>query len=233
MRKDSWLSFMREPESGGAQQAGIVATLRTHDLDARREQRKRALFDFVQHVFLKQVPTVHYTARDHDHLWIQDVDEIREADTEVNAHASKDLQRELVALQAGLEDRFRSEIAARVQHRLRITRTRLARHADDRRRRREHFQTAATAARARDAAKRIDAHVPDFRRGAVNTAPQLAVENDPATDTGAERHTNDRAATLRRALPHLPDRRRVRIVLENRRQIKLVRQRGGERKAVE
>jgi len=75
--------------------------------------------------------------------------------------------------------------------------------------------------------------VPDFRGRAVDAAPQLAVENDAATNASAERDADDRAATLSRTLPHLADRRGVRIVFENRRQTELVRQRGRKREAVE
>ena len=123
----------------------------------------------------------------------------------------------------GRKDHRRRQIFSAVQNRIRITRARLARHAHDRRRRRKHFQTTATPASARHAAKRIDTHVPNLRGRAVNTAPQLAVENYSAADAGAERHADDRAATTRRALPHLADRRGIRIVFKNRGQTKLVR----------
>ena len=65
----------------------------------------------------------------------------------------------------------RRPIVSSLQHRIGITRARLARHAHDRRRRRKHFQTAATTTRARNAAKRIDTHVANFRRRAIHATP--------------------------------------------------------------
>ena len=54
----------------------------------------------------------------------------------------------------------------------------------------------------------------NLRRPAIHPAPQLAVENYPATDTRAERDADDSFATNCRSLPHLANCRRVRIVLE-------------------
>src|SRR6185436_7822277 len=62
-------------ETRSAEQPGIVATLRTHDLHT--QQRKRAFLNFLPHVFFKQVPPVHDAAGNNDHLGIQNVDEVR------------------------------------------------------------------------------------------------------------------------------------------------------------
>src|SRR5687768_18005629 len=99
-----------------------------------------------------------------------------------------------------------------MQNRSGITRTRLPRHAHDGSRGRKHFQTTTTPARARHPAKRIDTHVTDLCGRTVNPAPQLAVENYPTTDSGAECHADNRAAPASRTLPHLAHGRRVRIV---------------------
>src|SRR5262249_35643022 len=156
----------------------------------------------------------HNAAGNHNHLRIQNVNQVRQTDAEVNAHAAKDLEREFIALQPRFKDRLRAQVAARVQYRLGITRTCFARHAHDRSRRRKYFQAAAATARTRNAAKWIDTHVPNLRGRAVDTAPQFAIENNSATDAGAECYTDDRATTTRRALPHLANSRSVRIVFE-------------------
>src|ERR1044072_5614279 len=121
---------------------------------------------------------------------------------------------------SGFEDHRPRTILSSLQNRLRIAWTRLTRHPHDRRRRRKNFQTTATATRTRNTTKRIDTHVSNLSRSAVNTTPQFPVENDAATDTRAKCQTDDRLTTDGRALPHLPARRRIRIVLEYGRKIK-------------
>ncbi len=133
----------------------------------------------------------------------------------------------------GLKDYFRGQILSALQDRIGIARARLTRHSHDRRRGGKNFQTTTTAARTRNAAKRIDAHVSNLSRRAIHTAPQLAIENYAAADAGAERHADNRLATDGRALPHLADSGSVRIVLENRRQTKLLGQSSRETKAIE
>src|ERR1043165_126085 len=146
---------------------------------------------------------------------------IRQADSEIHAHATKDLQRELVALLTGFEDHLRSAIVVALQDRVGITRTRFTRHAYNRSRRGKDFETTATAARTGDTAKRIDAHVSDLRRRTVDATPQLPIENYAAADARAECDADDRLAADGRALPHLADCSGVRVVLEKRGEVEL------------
>jgi hypothetical protein len=75
--------------------------------------------------------------------------------------------------------------------------------------------------------------VADLRGRAVNTAPQITIENYSPADAGAERQTNDRLATNRRAAPHLTDGGGVRIVFEKRGDVQLFGESGSETKAIE
>src|SRR6266571_7056221 len=90
----------------------------------------------------------------------------------------------------------------------------LARHTNDRRRRSINFQTAKVTAFALHATKWLNARVTDLACGSVRTAPQLAVENNAATNSSAQRQTNNRPPTARCALPHLAERCGVRIVFD-------------------
>src|SRR6185503_8585157 len=147
------------------------------------------------HVLFKQLPTIDHPATNHDDLRIQNIDQVRDPNPKIDAHAPENLEREFVALLSRIEDHLRRSILASLQHRIRIARARLTRHAHNRRRRSKDFKTTTTPARTRNTTKRIDTHVSNLSRRAIHTTPQLAVENDSTTDTSPERQANDRLTT--------------------------------------
>ena len=69
------------------------------------------------------------------------------------------------------------------------------------------------------AAVEVDGRVPDLAGHVRRAVKELAVENQPAADAGADRHADDVRAAARRALPPFADGRAVRVVVERRRQI--------------
>ena len=82
-------------------------------------------------------------------------------------------------------------------------------------------------------AEGFDTDVAEFACRAVNAAPEFSVEDDSAADARAERNHNDGLASAPSALPHLADRRRVRVVLNYRRPLQLIAQSICETKVVE
>src|SRR6185369_8418108 len=134
---------------------------------------------------------------------------------QIHSHAPKDFERQFVTLLACFENHRRRTVLFTLQHRFRIAWTRLACHAHDRRRRPKNLPTPTTTTRARNAAKRIDTHVPDLCRRTIHSAPQLAIENDAAPNAGSKRHTNNRFATHACALPRFTDRGSVGVIFED------------------
>src|SRR5881628_2251859 len=80
-----------------------------------------------------------------------------------------------------------------------------ARHADNRGRGSIDFQTTEVTTLAFDATERLNAHVPDLSRSAINASPELSIKNNPAANPSAERQTNDCAVTARCTLPNLAE----------------------------
>src|ERR1044071_5064873 len=105
-----------------AQQPRIIPTLRTLDLHPCRKQRKRTLLNLLMHVLLKQIPTIDDTAANHDHFWIQYIDQVRQPNPEVNTHPPEDLERQFVALLSGFEDRLCRPVLVSLQQRIRMSR---------------------------------------------------------------------------------------------------------------
>src|ERR1700752_4458396 len=130
------------------------------------------------HVLLKQIPAIDHTTTNHNNLGIQDIDQIRQSNPKVNAHAPEDLEREVIALFTGLGDHLRGSILSTLRNGIRITWACLARHAHDFSRRRKDLKPTPTSARARNAPKRIHAQGTNLSRRAVNTAPQGAGDKD-------------------------------------------------------
>src|SRR5580765_4602014 len=100
-----------------------------------------------------------------------------------------------------------------------MLRQKLACYSHQRRCRCINLETTNIAAFALHAAERIDAGVSNFAAGAVDTAPQLAMQNHTAAYAGAQREANDRAQTLSRAAPHLANGGGVRIILDHHRSL--------------
>src|SRR5713101_4400481 len=107
----------------------------------------------------------------------------------------------------------------------------ISRHAYDRGRRRVNFQTSNIAAFAFDTTEGLYAAVTNLTGRSVNAAPKFSVENDCASHASAEREADDRLAVARRALPHLAQRGRVRIILKQHRPVKRWSQRRRQTKA--
>src|SRR5438270_5024730 len=98
----------------------------------------------------------------------------------------------------------------------------LARQAHNRGRGSIDLETTEVTTLAFDAAERLNAHVPDLSRSAINASPELSIKNNPAANPRAERQANDRATTLRCALPHLAESRGVRVIFKQHAAIQFV-----------
>lgn len=81
-----------ERQARGTQQTGVVAAFARHDLHLCGRQRKRSFGHLLIHVFLKQFPAIHNATAYHNHFGIQNIDEIRQPDAQINPHAPEDLK---------------------------------------------------------------------------------------------------------------------------------------------
>jgi hypothetical protein len=73
---------------------------------------------------------------------------------------------------------------------------------------------AALAARA-DRTVRVDLEMSDLRAEPVRAAEHLATDDDPAADSGAERHEQEVVDALRRTVRALGQRRHVGVVVDD------------------
>src|SRR5690349_9446462 len=92
-----------------AQQSRIVTTLRPRDLHLVRRRAKGALLNLPVHLRRKQVPTIHGPTRNHDDLRIDEVDYVRESDSQVHSKTLEHREREFITITSGLVNSLRRQ----------------------------------------------------------------------------------------------------------------------------
>src|SRR5439155_17050132 len=161
-------------------------------------------------------------AADHDHLGIEDVDDVRQADPEEAADLAEDVARERVALDRRFADELsgdRVEVAAGTGEQIRpgAAFDALPRETPDRVAGRDRLPAAAVAAAAHGAVG-IDHHVPELRADTVMPAVDVAVDDDAAADPGTDGDHDLISGPAPGAVDRLRQRRDVRVVVDDRRQ---------------
>src|SRR5712691_4502582 len=85
----------REPR--GSKQSRIISAFCAHNLTASGRNGKGATHNFFARLLRKQIPRGRHAAANNDHFRIEDVDDIRHRDTEINSGFSEHIEGERVA----------------------------------------------------------------------------------------------------------------------------------------
>ena len=145
-------------------------------------------------------PGLRHPARDHDHVRVEDVQQVRDASAKEVGGLAHDLARDVVILLRRVVhelrgDLVRSSVHQLVQDRRLAARERLARALRDRRAGRVRLETAVVAALAATS-RRVDGRVADLARDVRRAVKEATVENESAADAGTDRYADDVTARL-------------------------------------
>src|ERR1041385_5719546 len=161
--------ILHECQASGAQQSRIVTTLRSRNLHLLRRRAKRTLPNLPVHLLRKQVPTIHRTTSNHDDLGIDEINQVRQSDSQIHPKTLEHREREFVTITPRFIDLLSRQSLA-LQSRLRKRRQTLPRHAHDRRRRTKQFQTTSVTTLAFQPTERIDSRMPNLTSGSMRAA---------------------------------------------------------------
>ena len=98
----SWLIVPAlECKPGSAEQARVVTTLSAHYLTTPSGNWKSASHNFIACMLRKQIPRRRDATANHNHFRIEDVDDVRHRNTEMNSNLHHNIERNFIARKCG------------------------------------------------------------------------------------------------------------------------------------